>query len=193
MASVPKISVVKLDKVTQFAPLVALGFYVRATDLLSPIYSRLHFPKGMHTEDPVAAMIDLWISMLAGCRSVSQINTKIRPDLPLAAAWGRQQFKEQSTIARVLDGCRQEQVEQLRDAVNVLYQWLGQSPRHEWRSKSPLMVDIDLTGLPAGRQAEGSVPGYYSGKRGCVYGNYAASAQPPTAKVSVRSFFPVMC
>lgn len=102
MASAPKISVVKLDKVTQFAPLVALGFYVRATDLLSPIYNRVHFPKGMHTEEPVAAMIDLWISMLAGCRSVSQINTKIRPDLPLAAAWGRPQFKEQSTIAQAL-------------------------------------------------------------------------------------------
>lgn len=192
MQSVPKISVAKLEKVTQFGPLVALGFYVRATDLLSPIYSRMQFPKGTHTEEPVEALIDLWISMLAGCRSVSQINTKIRPDRPLAAAWGRSQFKEQSTIARVLDGCSWEQVEQLRAAVDALYQWLGQSPRHEW-SSSPLMVDIDLTGLPAGRQAEGSVPGYYSGKRGSVCGNFAASAPPPTAKVSLRFFFPAMC
>lgn len=192
MSSVPKISVVKLKGVTQFAPLVALGFYVRANDLLSPIYSRLDFPEGMHTEEPVEAIIDLWISMLAGCRSVSQINTKIRPDRPLAAAWGRGQFKEQSTIARVLDECSSEQVEQLRDAVNVLYQWLGQSPHHEWK-RSPLMVDIDLTGLPAGRQAKGSVPGYYSGKRGCVCGNSVALAQPPMAKVSAHSSFQAMC
>lgn len=192
MQSVPKISVVKLEKVTQFAPLVALGFYVRANDLLSPIYSRMQFPEGMHTEEPVEAIIDLWISMLAGCRSVNQINTKIRPDRPLAAAWGRSQFKEQSTVARVLDGCNWEQVEQLRAAVNTLYQWIGQSPQHEW-GHAPLMVDIDLTGLPAGRQAEGSVPGYYSGKRGPVCGNFVASVPRLTAKVYLHFYFPAMC
>lgn len=192
MASIPKISVEKLDKVTQFAPLVAIGFYVRSTDLLSPITSRLAFPKRMHTQEAEAAIIDLWISMLAGCRSVSQINTKIRPDLALAAAWGRAQFKEQSTIARVLDGCKQDQVEQLRAGVDALYQWLSQSPQHDWR-QSPLMIDIDLTGLPAGRQAEGSVPGYASGKRGRACGNFVASGQPPMAKVSARSSFQAMC
>lgn len=192
MSSIPKISVKKLDKVTHFAPLVALGFYVRTADLLSPITSRLIFPKRMHTEEPVEAIIDLWISMLAGCRAVSQINTKLRPDLPLAAAWGREQFKEQSTIARVLDGCKQEQVEQLRAGVDALYQWLSQSPHHAWH-QSPLMIDIDLTGLPAGRQAEGSVPGYASGKRGRACDNFAESVQQLTAKVFARFSFQGMC
>lgn len=164
MRTIPKIGVSRLEKETQFAPLVALGFYARGADILAPIYSRMEFPSGTHTREPTEALIDLWISMLAGCRSVSQINTKIRPDLPLASAWGREKFREQSTIARVLDGCTSEQVGQLRDAVDSLYRYLGQSSNHIWES-APFMVDIDLTPLPAGRLAEGSVAGYNTEKK----------------------------
>jgi len=88
---------------TQFAPLVAIGFFMREFDLLAPIYSRLVFEQATHTQYPVEALLDLWVSILAGCRSVWQINTKIRPDLSLAQAWGRSRFADQSTIARVLD------------------------------------------------------------------------------------------
>lgn len=182
MSLAPQISVVKLERMTRFAPLVALGFYVREHDLLAPLYSRLEFGQPMHTKEPQEAIVDLWISMLAGCRSVSQINTKIRPDRPLAMAWGRDQFKEQSTIARVLDGCQSEQVQQVREAGASLYRWIGQAPRHP--TTAPLLVDIDLTGLPAGRQAQGSLPGYGSGKRGSVCANYVESAPPPMARVS---------
>lgn len=164
MVTIPKVSVVKLEKETQFAPLVALGFSSRACDVLAPIYSRMEFPAGTHTQEPAEALIDLWISILAGCRSVSQINTKIRPDLPLAAAWGREKFREQSTIARVLNECTDEQVGQLREGVNSLYRWLGQSSNRIWEN-NPFMVDIDLTGLPAGRLAEGSVAGYNTEKK----------------------------
>jgi hypothetical protein len=43
----------------------------------------------MHTEKPLEALVDVWVSILAGCRWVHQINTKIRPDGLLAHAWGR--------------------------------------------------------------------------------------------------------
>lgn len=55
-----------------------------------------------------AGLLDLWVSILAGCRSVSHVNTHIRPDLVLAQAWGRPRFHEQSTLARILDDCRAE-------------------------------------------------------------------------------------
>ena len=77
MASAPRISLIAMEGTTRFAPLVALGFFVQESDLLSPIYSRLEFPAKMHTKHPKKALIDLWVSILAGCRSISQINTKI--------------------------------------------------------------------------------------------------------------------
>jgi hypothetical protein len=171
--SPPRFSLASLGGMTQFAPLVALGFFVREYDLLSPITSRLAFTQATHTEDPIAALIEVWVSMLAGCRSIWQINTKIRPDLVLAQAWGREQFAEQSTVARVLDVCQPEQVDQLRQGIESIYRWTSQAAQHHWIQE--LLVDIDLTGLPAGRQAEGSTKGYFSEKKGHAAGSYAVS------------------
>jgi len=179
MKSVPNIGVANLEKMSQFAPLIAIGNFVRSQELLSPVYSRIVFTQPSHTEKPVQALVDLWVSILAGCRSVRHINTRTRPDLALAHSWGREQFAEQSTVARVLDCCQAEQVAQLRTAVNRLFDWLGQTPQHAWHE--PLMVDIDLTPLPAGRQAVGSTKGYFPQKGGMV-ANCAVSVSPPMTK-----------
>lgn len=180
--SPPRISLAPLEGMTQFAPLVALGFLVREYDLLSPITSRLAFTQTTHTEYPVEALLEVWVSMLAGCRSIWQINTKIRPDPVLAQAWGRAQFADQSTVARVLDVCQPEQVEQLRQGVTRVYHWIGQAPHHQW-AENDLLLDIDLTGLPAGRQAEGSTKGYFSEKKGPEDGSYVVSEPPIMMKV----------
>ena len=169
MSVSPHFSLTPMTGTTRFGPLVALGFYVRDQDLLAPLISRLEFGPATHTQYPTEALLEVWVSILAGCRSISQINTHLRPDLTLAQAWGRSCFAEQSTVARVLDGCQDEQVGQLREGVQVLYRWLGQGPHHDWPRE--LVVDIDLTGLLAGRQAQGSCPGYFSGKKGPGAGN----------------------
>lgn len=181
MKSVPNIGVANLEGMTQYGPLVAIGSYIRSVDLLSPLTSRLVFTQHTHTEEPVQALIDLWVSIMAGCRSVRQINTKTRPDLTLARSWGRAQFAEQSTVARVLDCCQAEQVVQMRAGVTRLFHWLGQTPHHKWTT--PLTVDIDLTPLPAGRQAVGSTKGYFTKKGGTAV-NYVAWVPPPMTRPS---------
>jgi hypothetical protein len=165
MTGIPRMTLVRMEQTTCFAPLAVLGAYIRQHDLLSPIFSRVAFEQRMHTERPMEALIDVWVSMLAGCRSINQVNTKIRPDVLLAKAWGRERFGEQSTLARVLDGCGEEQVQQLRGGVEAVYRWIGRAPQGRWNSL-PLLIDIDLTGLPAGRKAEGSTKGYFSEKKG---------------------------
>ena len=180
--SAPRISLTSLEGMSQFAPLVALGFFVREPDLLSPLTSRLAFSQATHTEYPKEALLEVWVSMLVGCRSIWQINPKIRPDLVLAQAWGRAQFAEQSTVARVLDEGQAEQGEQLRQGIESLYRWLGQAPQPPWAA-GELLIDIDLTGLPAGRKAQGSRPGYFSGKKGPAAGSYVGSGPPLRMKV----------
>jgi len=182
MSVPPRICLAPMKGTTQFAPLVAIGFFMREFDLLAPIYSRLVFEQATHTQYPVEALLDLWVSILAGCHSVWQINTKIRPDLTLAQAWGRSRFADQSTIARVLDVCQPEQVEQLGQGINALYRWWGQAPHHNWGSAAELLLDIDLTGLPAGRQAQGSTRGYFSGKKGHAAVNSAELGRPAMMK-----------
>ena len=187
MGPVPKIGLSSMADMTQFAPLAVIGSYVRSVDLLSPLSSRVIFTQHTHTERPVAALLDLWVSILAGCRSVRQINTRIRPDLPLAQSWGQEQFADQSTIARVLDVLQQEQVNQARAGVTRLFHWFSRTARHDWRER--LMVDIDLTPLPAGRKAIGSRKGYFS-KKGGAAANSAVSVPPTTMRLSVLGSTP---
>jgi hypothetical protein len=185
MSTMPRLSLMRLEKTTQFAPLAILGAYIRQHDLISPILARVKFSKRLHTETPTLALIDLWISILAGCRSVSQVNTKIRPEHLLAKAWGREQFCEQSTLARILDACEEEQVDQLRAGVESISRWIGRAAQHSWE-KAPLMIDIDLTGLPAGRDAEGSTKGYFSGKRGREVASCVVLERLTMTRASVR-------
>jgi len=153
-----------MEHSTCFGPLVALGFFMREHDLWAPIRHRVHFDRPTHCLNPVNAIYDLWVGILAGCEVVSQVNTTIRADPLLARAWGREQFHEQSTIARVLDACTSLQVRQMREANEAILHWLGQAHRHDF-SRSLLRVDIDLSGLPASKRAEGSRKGYFSGRR----------------------------
>jgi len=160
----PRFTLASMDCSTRFGPLVALGFFVRQHDLWAPFWDRVCFNTPTHCKEPLNALYDMWIGILAGCEVVSQVNTTIRADPLLAGAWGREQFHEQSTIARVLDACTSLQVQQMRSALESLFHWLGQAHRHTPR-QGPLRVDIDLTGLPASRRAEGSTKGYFSGRR----------------------------
>ncbi len=160
----PRFTLAPMERSTCFGPLVALSFFVREHDLWAPIRHRVRFDKPTHCLDPVNALYDLWIGILAGCEVVSQVNTTIRADPLLAHAWGREQSHEQSTIARVLDACTPLQVRQMREANEAVLHWLGQAHRHDF-SHSLLRVDIDLTGLPASKRAEGSTKGYFSGRR----------------------------
>src|SRR5690242_11845787 len=44
---------------TRYAPLVALGFWVRQLDLWTPIRSRVQLTQPTHTTDPLGALLDL--------------------------------------------------------------------------------------------------------------------------------------
>lgn len=158
---------------TSYAPLVALGFWVRQLDLWAPIRSRVQFTQPTHTTDPVGALLDLAVGLLAGCEVVAQVNTTIRGDRLLTQAWGRTSFAEQSTIARVLDTCTLTQVAQWRQANQATLRWIGQVYRHpfvhDW-----LRLDIDLTALQASAAAEGSTKGYFPGKKTRQAANWGA-------------------
>lgn len=190
MFAKPRFSLSPLPGMTRFAPLVAFGFMCHAHDLWAPIAARMHFPSRMHTEKPENALLALWVSILAGCRSVSQINSTIRPDLVLAQAWQQSCFPEQSTVARVLDQLSEEQVAQLQRGVESISAWIGQAAHHH--GPEPLLIDIDLTPLPVSKRAEGSTKGYFSEKRGATGGSCAASEPLSTMKWSAPCFFQVI-
>lgn len=104
------------------------------------------------------------VSILAGCRAIRQVNTRLCPDLALARAWGRSQFADQSTLARTLDSFTSQQIGQLRQASATLFVREGQTLRHSF-ADDWLWLDLDLTPLPISKHAQDSTKGKISAKK----------------------------
>src|SRR5205823_9224157 len=64
-------------------------------------------------------------------------------------------------IADTLNSFTESNVQALHDAISNIYLRDGQAIRHNYEREGFLIVDIDLTGLPASKHAEGSKKGYF--------------------------------
>ena len=133
-------------------------------DFFAPLWEHVQLGGKTIDQAPHQKLLDVVVSMLADCSSLKQIHTRLRPDTALAAAWGRDVFADQSTISRTLDAFTPATVAQLRMAVERLYVREGRALHHPFDHEL-LFLDIDLTGLPAGRHAEASTKGSFSGKK----------------------------
>jgi hypothetical protein len=149
---------------TGFAPLGVLGYCLTRTEFLAPVFSELRLPIKEVDHEPNAKVLDVLVSIVAGCRAISQVNTRIRPDIALARAWGRESFAEQSTLSRTLDAFGKEQIVQLRHGIDVLFRRESRTLRHDF-AQDWLWLDIDLTPLPASKHAEGSTKGKIGGEK----------------------------
>lgn len=159
---------------TQFAPLAVLGYRLQQRDFFASLRNQLQLQQKRVCYTPHEKLLTCLVSILAGCHAISQIDTRIRPDTALAQAWGLECFTEQSTVADTLDSFTPTNVQQLRAAISSIYLREGQALRHSYQQQGLLMLDVDLTGLPASKHAEGSTKGYFSGKKGDAGGNWHA-------------------
>ncbi len=151
---------------TQFAPLALLGYRLQQRDFFAPLREQIQLPQKHLSYTPYDKLLTCLVSILSGCHAISQINTRIRPDTALARAWGFQGFAEQSTVADTLDHFTDTNIQQLRAAINSIYVREGEAVQYQDQHQDLLILDVDLTGLPASKHAEGSTKGYFSGKKG---------------------------
>jgi hypothetical protein len=147
---------------TQFAPVAALMAYYEVQKVLEPLQSMTSAaPKGDFTLAEKLEQV-VW-SMLTGCQYISVVNTKLRPERMLAQVKRTDHFAEQSTLAIALNELTQMNLAQLEASVRQISHRCSRTRQHDWRGF--LMLDFDLSGLPCGKQAEGSKKGYFSGKK----------------------------
>ena len=158
------IRLTKMPQDTNFAPLGVLGYCLARTNFLAPVFADLALPMKEVDHAPTAKLLDVLVSILAGCRAISQVNTRIRPDLALAHAWGRERFAEQSNLTRTLDAFTDEHVTQLRQGNEALFRRESRVLRHNF-AQGWLWLDIDLTSLSASKHAEGSTKGKIGGEK----------------------------
>ena len=146
---------------TQYAPLGLLLALYKQKQVLQPLENVTTTTKiiNFSLEDKLQQIL---VSILAGCDTVSEVNTKLKGDL-LAHSGGWVQFADQSTLSLALDSLTLMNIEQLRVASRQIWQIYGNTMSHDWRGF--LWLDYDLSGLPCSQQAEGSKKGYFSEKK----------------------------
>lgn len=168
------VRLVPLPTETAFAPLGAVGYCLLQTHFLDVLWHKLAWTTKTVTHRPSDKLLDVLLAILTGCRAITQVNTRLRPDQVLAQAWGRTRFADQASLARMLDQFDASQVENLRAGSEALFRRESATLRHPLAADSDwLWLDIDLTPLPCSKWAEGSTKGHF-GKKTAMAGNWLA-------------------
>lgn len=185
----PSIRLISMPNETNFAPLGVLGYCLTRSNFLWPTLTAVHLPLKAVDHTPASKLLDVLVSILAGCRAISQVNTRLRPDRALARAWGRTSFADQSSLSRTLDSFTDQHVQQLRQASALLFRRESQTLRHPF-SDEWLWLDLDLTPLPASKHAQASTKGKISPKKTPMVGNWHVCMPRNITKRSSHSSTP---
>lgn len=153
---------------TQYAPLAAIITLYQQTQVLQPL-QEVEMKGKTYDFSPNSKLTQLFLSILAGCDTLSEVNPRLKHEQALAQALGWCRFADQSNLSRLLDQLTQKQIEQMRAATTQIWQSHSQTHKHDWRGY--LWLDYDLSGLPCSLNAEASQKGYFSDKKTPLDGN----------------------
>jgi hypothetical protein len=137
------------------ASLCALGAYLRQIDFFGPLEARLHLKQKVVKYTPIQKVEMVFVALLAGAKAIAQTGTTLRVDPALQRAFGLPGCADQSVLAETLNAATDKDVAALRTAVEELFQQHSQACHHDF-AQDLLVLDIDLSPLPASRKAEGS-------------------------------------
>lgn len=153
---------------TQYAGLAAICAHYQEQQVFKPLEQ---VENGRKERDFLLCdkLIQVFLSALAGCDTLSEVNNKLKSEKGLAEVWGWRRIADQSALSRTLDQLSLQQIEQLRQATIQIWRTHSQILAHNWHGY--LWLDYDLSSLPCGPQAEAAQKGYASGKKTWSEGN----------------------
>lgn len=114
------------------ASLAALGAKLNQLNLFDPIRTNVQIKQKTVKHTPTEKLYDAFISLLSGAHGLVEINTRLRADPALQHAFGRQACAEQSVVQETLNACTQENVVQMQQALDCIYQHHGQAVQHDY-------------------------------------------------------------
>lgn len=150
---------------THYAPLAALLALYQEKNLFQPLESvAVAMRRSEFT--PSEKLVQVVVSILAGCETLSEVNSRLKQEQVLAATLKKLRLLDQSSLSRTLDALTLKNIDQLRTGIGQIWRSLSRVVQRDWRRH--LWLDFDLSGLPCGPQAEESQKGYFAGKKTSV-------------------------
>lgn len=146
------------------ASLAIIGLWMKEHGIWQEVEKHVTIKQKTIKHKPHEKLKDAFLNILAGGQGIVEVNQRVRTDQALQRAFGRSACAEQSVISETLNACTETNAQQIEEVVRRVYQQFSQGYRHDYEA-APLLLDVDLTGLLAGRQAEGASKGYFSGAK----------------------------
>jgi hypothetical protein len=141
------------------ASLCVLGGYLRRTDFFRPLEEGVKLKQKVRKYTPVQKLEMVFVSLLAGAKALYHTGTTLRVDPALQAAFGLGGCAEQSVLAETLNAATEADVAAVRAVVEASFVEHSLARRHDF-ARAILVLDLDLSPLPASPHAEGSERGY---------------------------------
>jgi hypothetical protein len=145
--------------------LAAIGHYLHHLALISPIKEQVRIAKKTVKYTPFDKLRDAFVLLLTGAHRMVEINTKLRADPALCQAFGTAGCAEPSVVQDTLDACTDQNVAEMRQAMNTIFRQHSRAYRHNYRKQWQLL-DIDLSGRECGKTAEDATKGYFAHHKG---------------------------
>jgi len=146
------------------ASLAGLVAHLASRGVFDELRAGVHLGQKTVKDSPQDKVQDILLALLCGVQSLVQLNTLLAQEPGLQQAAGRQRVAEQSVAQQTLDAATPENVDELQQVLTQLLHRDGQVAHHPFRSQW-LILDADLTGMPAGKRAEESKKGFFSDPR----------------------------
>lgn len=166
-----------VQRSTPRASLVALGCKLRALDLFAPVRALVQIPQKVLRHRPTDKLYDALIALLAGAHGLVEINSRLRADRALQAAFGRTACAEQSVVQDTLDAATPANVTPMEQALDQIYRAHSRGYGHDYAAQLQLL-DADMSGQPCGPKAAFATKGYFTrqrNRRGRQLGRVVAS------------------
>jgi hypothetical protein len=155
-----------MDNSIRYSPrasLAIVGMCSQHMDIWGMIGKQVKIQQKTITHTPLQKLQDAFINILAGGHGIVEINRRVKTDSSLLVAFGRQNCADQSGVSSTLNACQPENVMQMRQALQEIYRRYSTGCTHHY-GKAYQLLDVDMSGLPAGRQGEGVETGYFADK-----------------------------
>ncbi len=147
---------------TRFAPLAVLSALYQQQKWFEPL-QQVQIPMRNRYFEPSSKLIQVLLSILAGCETLSEVNPSLKQEKGLAAIWGWERFADQSSLSRTLDELTLKNIVSLRSSIDQIGKPISQVSGRDWRKF--LWLDFDLSTLPCGPLAQESLKGYFPDKK----------------------------
>lgn len=137
------------------ASLCVLGSYLRRIGFFTPLEEPVQIQQKTLRYTPVQKLEMFLVALLAGAKAVSHTDTTVGVDPALCTAFGLPGCADQSVMAATLNAATPTDVAALQAALAETFRRFSRARRHDL-TQDLLVLDVDLSPLPASRQAEGS-------------------------------------